>query len=317
MVGDGSLLTIKKTKISGRRLPAEANEAALARAQMRCGLIKRACRATRKPTKSKSAPGQGRQVLATIATPDVDQQLLQAQGELAVTRKMLALADTTAARWKTLRAVDAVSAQEADNKLGNATAKRAQVQALSAKVERMQQMQRGAKLLAPFDGVDTARNTDVGALIKPGDKAVLTVPERDGKTYAAMVQSLARSINTGSAAMLVQLTVDNAPGDLLPGAFANVRFDLPGAAGGLSVPPGALIYGKDGVRVATVDAKNRVQLKPVAVGRDLGTVLEVSSGIAQGERVVDSPPDGIATGDQVQVAIAAPALASNKQAFEP
>ena len=285
------------------------------------------------------------QVLATIETPDVDQQLLQAQGELAVARSTLALADTTSARWKTLRAVNAVSAQEAEEKLGDSAAKKAQVQALSANVERMQQMQRYAKLIAPFDGVVTARNTDVGALIsvggatgselftvsdisrlrvyvnvpqrqvaliKPGAKAVLTVPERDGKTYAATVQSLAQSINTGSGAMLVQLTVDNASGELLPGAFANVRFDLPGAAGSLSVPPGSLIYGKDGVRVATVDANNHVVIKPVSVGRDLGSVVEIASGIAPGERVIDSPPDGIATGDAVQVAAASPALASAK-----
>ena len=174
------------------------------------------------------APVKAGQLLATIETPDVDQQLLQAQGELAVARSTLALADTTSARWKTLRAVNAVSAQEAEEKLGDSTAKKAQVQALSANVERMQQMQRYAKLVAPFDGVVTARNTDVGALInvggttgselfvvsdisrlrvyvnvpqrqvaliKTGDKAVLTVPERDGKTYAATVQSLrARSI---------------------------------------------------------------------------------------------------------------------------
>jgi len=275
------------------------------------------------------------QVLAIIETPDVDQQLLQAQGELAVARSTLALADTTSARWKTLRAVNAVSAQEAEEKLGDSTAKRASVQALSANVERMQQMQRYAKLVAPFNGVVTARNTDVGALIsvggaagselfvvsdisrlrvyvnvpqrqvaliKPGAKAVLSVPERDGKTYAATVVSLAQSINTGSGAMLVQLSVDNAAHELVPGAFANVRFDLPGGAGTLSVPPGSLIYGKAGVQVATVDARNRVLLKPVSVGRDLGSVVEISSGIAPDERVIDSPPDGMATGDEVKVA---------------
>jgi RND family efflux transporter MFP subunit len=291
-------------------------------------------------------PVKAGQVLAIIETPDVDQQLLQAQGELAVARSTLALADTTAARWKTLRAVNAVSAQEAEEKLGDSTAKRASVQALSANVERMQQMQRYAKLIAPFDGVVTARNTDVGALIsvggaagselfvvsdlsrlrvyvnvpqrqialiKPGAKAQLSVPERDGKTYAATVVSLAESINTTSGAMLVQLSVDNAAHELVPGAFANVRFDLPGGAGTLSVPPGSLIYGKNGVHVATVDSGNHVMLKPVTLGRDLGSVVEIASGIAPNERVIDSPPDGIANGDQVQVAPAAgPALASNK-----
>jgi RND family efflux transporter MFP subunit len=195
----------------------------------------------------------------------------------------------------------------------------------------MQQMQRYARLVAPFDGVVTARNTDVGALIsvggatgselfvvsdisrlrvyvnvpqrqvaliKPGAKALLSVPERDGKTYAATVQSLSQSINTSSGAMLVQLTVDNASHELLPGAFANVRFDLPGGAGTLSVPPGSLIYGKAGVQVATVDARNHV----------LGSVVEIASGLTPNERVIDSPPDGLATGDEVKVA--APVLAS-------
>jgi len=146
------------------------------------------------------------------------------------------------------------------------------------------------------------------ALIKPGEKALLSVPERDGKTYAATVVSLAQSISTTSGAMLVQLSVDNAAHELVPGAFANVRFDLPGSAGALSVPPGSLIYGKNGVQVATVDARNHVMLKPVSLGRDLGSVVEIASGITPGERVIDSPPDGIATGDEVK--IAAPVLAS-------
>jgi multidrug efflux pump subunit AcrA (membrane-fusion protein) len=102
--------------------------------------------------------------------------------------------------------------------------------------------------------------------------------------------------------MLVQLAIDNRAGELLPGAFATLRFDLPAAADGVSVPPGALIYGKDGARLATLDQAGRVLLKPVRLGRDLGTVVQIAGGIEPGDRIIDSPPDGIVSGDNVRVA---------------
>jgi RND family efflux transporter MFP subunit len=285
------------------------------------------------------APVKAGQLLATIETPDLDQQLLQAQAELASARSSLALAESTAKRWSALVLQNAVSKQEADEKRGELAARQGQVAALGANVQRLLALQRYTRLVAPFDGVVTARNTDVGALInaggaagselfvvsdtrrlrvyvqvpqrqvalvRVGGKARLSVPERPGQAYAATVQSLSRSIESGSGAMLVQLAVDNAAGELLPGGFATVRFDTPAASDAITVPPGALITGRNGTQVATVDGAGRVVLKSVTVARDLGKALELAGGVAGGvtraDRIIDSPPDGIATGDPVRVA---------------
>ena len=282
------------------------------------------------------APVKSGQVLAVIETPDLDQDLRQAQAQLAVARTALGLAESTAKRWKSLVAQNAVSKQEADEKQNDYMAKQANVQALTANVEREQALKRYTRLVAPFDGVVTARNIDVGALVNsgaggasgselfvvsdlrklrvyvqvpqrqvalihPGSSAVLNVPERPGRTYKATVQSLAQAINAGTGTMLVQLAVDNAGGELLPGAYANVRFDLPAARDAVLVPPGALILGKNGTRVATVDAANRVHIKSVTVARDLGNAIQLD-GVTRADRIIDSPPDGIGDGDQVRVA---------------
>jgi RND family efflux transporter MFP subunit len=279
------------------------------------------------------------QVLAQIDTPDLDQDLRQAQAQLAVAKTGLGLADSTAKRWQSLVAQNAVSRQEADEKLNDFTSRQASVQALQASVERQQALKRYTTLTAPFDGVVTARNIDVGALvsvggsassntgselfvvsdihrlrvyvqvpqrqvalIKPGSKAELSVPERPDRTYTATVQSQSQAISAGSGTMLVQLAVDNAGGELLPGAFANVRFDLPADASTVIVPPGALILGKDGVRVATVDSGNKVRIKKVSIGRDLGNAVQLAGGVERSDRIIDSPPDGIGDGDMVRIA---------------
>lgn len=284
------------------------------------------------------------QLLAEIETPDLDQQLMQAKAELATARSNAALAASTAKRWQGLLASDSVSRQEVDERTGDMTAKQSQAAALQANVDRIEALKRFTLLSAPFDGVVTARNTDVGALIniggapgselfvvsdmrklrvyvnvpqrqvaqvRAGDKAVLTVPERPGQRFAATVQSLAQSINTASGAMLVQLAVDNDKDELLPGGFATVRFDGAGAQaaagqGGVSLPPGAVIIGKDGVQVATVDAGNRVRLRKVTIARDMGTRIELGAGLTAADRVIANPPDGIAEGDVVRIAQAAP-----------
>jgi RND family efflux transporter MFP subunit len=275
------------------------------------------------------------QTLAQIDTPDLDQDLRQAQAQLAVARTALTLADSTAKRWQSLVAQNAVSRQEAEEKLNDFASKQANVQALQASVEREQALKRYTTLVAPFDGVVTARNIDVGALvsvggsagselfvvsdirrlrvyvqvpqsqvalIKPGSKAALTVPERPNSTYDATVQSASQAIAAGSGTMLVQLAVDNSAGELLPGAFANVRFDLPADAATVSVPPGAIMLGKDGVRVATLDASNKVRIKKVSIARDLGSVVQLAGGVDRNDRIIDSPPDGLADGDTVRVA---------------
>ncbi|WP_431288625.1 efflux RND transporter periplasmic adaptor subunit [Roseateles chitinivorans] len=282
------------------------------------------------------------QQLAEIETPDLDQQLMQAKAELATARSNAALAASTAKRWQGLLESDSVSKQEVDERTGDMTAKQSQVTALQANVDRIEALKRFTQLSAPFDGVVTARNTDVGALIniggapgselfvvsdtrklrvyvnvpqrqvaqvRAGGKAVLTVPERPGQRFAATVQSTSQAINTASGAMLVQLAVDNDKDELLPGGFATVRFDgaAPAEAGAqanaaVSLPPGAVIINKDGVQVATVDAGNRVKLRKVTIARDMGTRIELGGGLTAADRVIANPPDGIADGDVVRVA---------------
>ena len=274
------------------------------------------------------------QLLAEIETPDLDQQLLQARADLASAKANASLAGSTAKRWQSLVAADAVSRQEADEKAGDFTTKQSVVNASQANVDRYVAMKAFTRIVAPFGGTVTARNTDVGALInaggggpelfvvsdtkrlrvyvgipqnyasviRPGTKARLAVPEHRGRSYPATVESSARAVNAASGSMLIQLAVDNANGELLPGGFANVSLDLPSDAGVLSIPPGALIVGKSGLRVATVGTGDRIVLKPVTIARDLGRVIELASGVDANDRIVESPPDSIADGDVVRVA---------------
>jgi len=284
-------------------------------------------------------PVKAGQVLAEIETPDLDQELSQAQAELASARSDAAIAKSASDRWQRLVDTRLVSRQDADERAATSQSRAATAQALSANVSRAQTLARYKQLVAPFDGVVTARNTDVGALIntgsstgselfvvsdlsrlrvyvsvpqrqvaaiRPGVHAQLVVPEHPGKTYDATVQSLSQAIDSDSGAMLVQLAVDNANGELLPGAYATVRFDIAQAGQTLGLPPSALIVGKDGVHLAVVDAQGKVQLREVQISRDLGNVVEFADGLKPEDRVIDNPPDGIASGDAVRVAEAAP-----------
>ena len=278
---------------------------------------------------------QAGQLLAEIEAPDLDQQLSQALADLLTARANAALAGTTAKRWQDLVKSDAVSLQDVDMKNGDLAAKTAIVKATKANVDRLEVMEGFKRITAPFDGIVTARATDVGALINAGSgkglglfvisdthklrlyvsvpqnyaaqitagtRAQMTVPERPGRTFAATVETTSQSVDPSSGSTLVELAVDNASGELVPGAFANVRFDLPLTSASLSVPASALIFDSRGARVATLGADNRVVLEPVRIARDLGTVIEISSGLAATDRVIDSPPDGIGKGDQVRIA---------------
>ncbi len=280
-------------------------------------------------------PVKAGQLLAEIETPDLDQQLLQAKADLASAQANAALAGTTAKRWQSMLGSDSVSRQEADEKTGDAATKEALVNAAQANVDRVQALKGYTRIVAPFDGIVTSRNTDVGALInagsgtgpelfsvsdvrklrvyvsvpqsyasivKVGAKAKLTVPERPGKSYSATVESSSGAVNVASGSMLIQLAVDNAAGELLPGSFANVSLEQPRTMGGLSIPPSALLFDKSGLRVATVGADDKVLLKRVTISRDLGKVIELGSGIAANDRVIETPPDGIADGDIVRIA---------------
>jgi RND family efflux transporter MFP subunit len=281
---------------------------------------------------------QAGQLLAELEAPDVDQQLSQAKADLLTAQADAALASTTAVRWRQLVKSDSVSKQEVDMKNGDFAAKEAIVKATEANVDRLQVMEGFKRITAPFSGTVTARSTDVGALInagsgkglelfvvsdthklrlyvnvpqnyvaaiQPGSQAQMTVPERPGQVFTATVEASAQSVDAASGATLVQLAVDNQAGELLPGAFANVRFDLPLAAANLRVPASAVMFDHSGVRVATVGADNKVTFKPIKIARDLGDVVEISSGLAANDRIIDSPPDGIASGDQVRFASSA------------
>ena len=276
------------------------------------------------------------QLLAEIDTPDVDQQILQAKAELASTQANAALSETTAKRWQSLQTTNFVSAQAVEEKMGDLSAKQAVVNASQANVNRLQALKNFSRITAPFDGVVTARNTDVGALVNvggapgtelfvvsdvsslrlyvnipqnqvaaihKGSVAKFTVPEKPGKVFTATVQSMAQAINAGSGSMLVQLAADNSRGELLPGGYAQVSFDMPAHTEHLNIPPSALIFTKTGIQVATVDAQNKVVIKPVVVAKDHGVRLELLSGLESTDRVIENPPDGVMQGDLVNVAV--------------
>ena len=283
------------------------------------------------------SPVKAGQLLAEIETPDLDQQLIQAKADLTSAKSNAAQAAVTAKRWQSLLAGDSVSKQEAEDKTNDLATKQATVSSAQANVDRYQAMKTFARIVAPFDGTVTARSTDVGALINAGGgsgpelftvsdvrklrvyvnipqnyasvvtkgaEARLSVPEHRGKFYTATVESTSGAVNAASGTMLVQLAVDNADRELLPGSFATVSLKLAAGNGALNVPPGALIFDRNGIRLATVGTDNKVTLKTVTIARDLGKVVEIGSGITATDRVIESPPDSIADGDVVKVAAA-------------
>ena len=276
------------------------------------------------------------QLLAEIETPDLDQQLLQAKADLASAQANESLAATTAKRWQAMLASDSVAKQDVDEKTGDYTAKRALANAAKANVDRIEATKGYTRIVAPFDGIVTARNTDVGALINEGSTgggqplfvvsdvsklrvyvqvpqtyvpsipagatAELTVPEYPGRTFTAKVDASSQAVNAGSGSTLLQLSVDNADGKLMPGSFTNVRFKLDANAAGLRVPASALIFDASGLHLATVGGDNKVTFKAVTIRHDYGKTVEIGSGLAADDRVIDSPPDGLVNGDQVKIA---------------
>jgi RND family efflux transporter MFP subunit len=280
------------------------------------------------------SPVRTGQLLAEIEAPDLDQQLAQAQADLLTAQANAALASTTAVRWKVLFKTNSVSQQDVDAKNGDLAAKEAIAKATAANVDRLKVLEGFKKIVAPFSGTVTARFTDIGALINagggtglelfvvsdthklrlyinvpqnyasrvvPGMQAQLTVPEHPGQTFTAKVEASARSVDPTSGSTLVQLAVDNEAGELIPGAYTSVHFNLPLASANLSVPAGALIFDHSGLQVATLGPHNRVIFKPVTVARDLGDSVEISSGLTANDRIIDSPPDGIGNGDTVRI----------------
>jgi RND family efflux transporter MFP subunit len=286
-------------------------------------------------------------VLAEIDTPDLDQQLMQARADLSVSQANAKLAQISAERWQSLAGTDAVAKQDVDTRTFTLNANMAQVKAAQANVERLVAEEDFKRLIAPFDGIVTARETDIGALINvgatggaelfvvsetnklrvyvnvpqnyvpsvpPGTKATISVPEHPGKTYSGTVEASAQSVNPSTGTTLMQLIVDNSAGEMMPGDYASIHLQTAGARNVLSVPSSALIFDAKGLTVATVAADNRVLLKPVSIQRDLGAVVELASGLAPNDRVIVNPPDGIDSGAEVHLAAAISAVADSGKA---
>jgi RND family efflux transporter MFP subunit len=297
------------------------------------------------------APVKAGQLLAEIDAPDLDQQILQAQADLSSAQANAVLAEATLQRGQSLIKSGAVTKQDLDQRTADSANRQGLLNAAQANLDRLRVLEQYKRIVAPFDGLVTQRTTDVGALInagasggpalfvvsdtsklrlyvnvpqnyvpsiKVGTRAKLSVPEYPGRTFTATVNASAQSVDVASGTTRMQLLVDNADGELMTGAFADVQLDLAHPAIAINVPASALVVDQNGVHVATVGPDDRVVLKPVTIARDLGKVVEVGSGLNAEDRVIESPPDGIASGDAVRVAVAqgtklAPETASAKR----
>jgi RND family efflux transporter MFP subunit len=273
-------------------------------------------------------------LLAEIDTPDLDQQLAQARADLSVAKANAKLAQISAERWQSLAGTDAVAKQDVDQRTFTLHANIAQVQAAQANVDRLVAEEGFKHLSAPFDGVVTARETDIGALINvgaaggaelfvvsdtsklrvyvnvpqnyvpsvpPGTKATIRVPEHPDKTFSGTVEASAQAVTASSGTTLMQLIVDNSAGEMMPGDYASIRLQIAAPTRVLRVPSSALIFDAKGLSIATVDANDRVLIKPVTLERDLGAVVEIASGLVPYDRVIENPPDGIGTGASVRL----------------
>ncbi len=272
--------------------------------------------------------------LGTIETPELDQQIIQARAALAKAKADASLAKSTAARWNDLLTDHSVSEQEADEKNGDLAAKNASVQGAEADLGRLMALKSYATVRAPFAGLVTARNVDIGDLVGPGATtqqpmfsvadvrrirlyvsvpqtyaaammpglaATLTVPDQPGRTFDAQVIGTSGSINPQTGTLQVQLVADN-PGEVLkPGGYAQVKFSVPGEAGTVTIPSSSLVFRAAGTQVAMVDPNDHIHMQPVTLGRDLGGTVEVVSGLGRNARIVDNPPDSIAQGELVRV----------------
>lgn len=279
-------------------------------------------------------------LLAEIDAPDLDQQIMQAEAELASAQANSKLSQTTLQRGQQLIPSGAVSKQDLDQRAADASNKLGLVSSAQANLDRLRVLEKYKRITAPFDGLVTARNTDLGALInagavggpalfvvsdtsklrayvnvpqnyvpniKIGTQAHISVPEYPGRQFSATVEASAKAVDAASGTTRMLLMLDNARGELMSGAFANVSFDLPHAGVAVNVPASALIFDRSGLHIATVDNNNRVLLKEVRISRDLGKEVEIGSGLDPQDRIIESPPDGIASGDRVRIAGAADA----------
>ena len=275
------------------------------------------------------------QLLAEIETPEVDQQLRQSKSDLATATANARIATSTDVRWKGLLVNKAVSPQDAETRAASAEAAQATAASAQANVGRLEELESFKRVVAPFDGVVTARNTDIGALInagqttgsqlfrvsdvtrlrvyvqvpeqyatqtRPGVEAQLRFSEHPGVEYPAKVVRTAQALDPTLRTLQVELQVDNSKGELFPGAYAEVHFKLPGNANTLRVPATALVFRAAGLQIVTVEQGNQAKLHSVSQGRDFGTTVELLSGVTANDVIIVNPPDSITDGAQVRIA---------------
>jgi RND family efflux transporter MFP subunit len=275
-------------------------------------------------------------LLADIETPEVDQELMQARAARDQAAAQLKLAQTSAKRWENLQKMDAVSQQETDERSSSFTQGEANLNAATANLRRLDQLESFKHIYAPFSGVITTRNTDIGALVNAGNggpnqelfiiaqidpiRVYVNVPEVDspsihsgvradieiseliGERFTGSVVRTAEAIDPTTRTLNTEIDVPNPKGRLLPGSYAQVHFALKEQIQRLTVPANALLFRAEGPRAAVVGHDNRVHLRPVTIGRDFGTTTEILTGLQQSDSVVLSPSDSLEDGEAVQVA---------------
>ena len=276
------------------------------------------------------------QLLAEIESPEVDQQLSQAQADLETAKENLHLSQITANRFSDLIKQDAVSQQDTDNATSDLAARSSAVKSAQANVDRLKQLVSFEKVYVPFDGVVTARNTDIGQLIDsgasggqarslfqvaainklrvfvsvpqiysqaatPGLKADLTFAEFPGRRFQGTLVRTSRSIDPTARTLNVEVDVDNSKGELLPGAYTEVHLKLKEGAPTMTIPVSALLFRQEGLRVAVVQSDNTAKLVPITLGRDFGDFAEIPTGLTEQDRVITNPPDSIIDGERLKV----------------
>ena len=276
------------------------------------------------------------ELLADIDTPEVDQELMQARATRQQIQAQLGLAKISAERWENLRKSDSVSQQEVDQQVSGYQQAQANLAAAEANVHRLEQMESFRHIYAPFSGVLTKRNIDVGALINSGNggsnrelfdvaqvdplrvyvnvpqtyslliqtgmKAFLVQGEYAGQKFEGKVVRTADAIDPATRTLLTEIDVPNPNGKILPGAYAQVHFAAKVNAPRLTVPINTLLFRAEGPRAAVVDSENKVHLHPIAIGRDYGSSVEVVSGLEAGDQVIVNPADSLEDGQKVNLA---------------
>ncbi|MBZ5661168.1 MAG: efflux RND transporter periplasmic adaptor subunit [Acidobacteriia bacterium] len=276
------------------------------------------------------------QLLAEIDAPEVDQQLQQARADLATAQVNLHLAEITATRYKELLKTESVAQQDVDNAIGNYDARNTAVASAQSNVKRLQEMQSFEKIYAPFDGVITARNTDIGALIDSGSsggtarelfhiaavyqlrvyvnvpqiysanvrsglRADLILNEFPGRKFEGTVVRNSGAIDSTTRTLLAEIDVNNPTGELKPGSYVEVHLKLPTSVTTFTLPVNATIFKSAGMQAATVKDGKTIALVPITPGRDFGAEIEVLAGLKAGDFVVVNPPDSLIDGEEVKI----------------